>query len=934
MKKNIDITGIKSVKPKIKTFIKNLIFRKKSILILGNIYTYENEIQSATLILKSRKTRENISIDLSTITTKNNTTDFEYSYKEEICLSSLGLQEDIYDLYIKIQLYKIEESVEKKVGANYFVRQKIKPIVLVDDLVSLINPYFTFKGKNLALSVEKIQKEIYVYYKTLNNVRATEPLWLIGEQPYKAQDTGYRFFKYMRENFPEKNIYYIIDFSSPEYKNVKDLGNVVNFRSKEHFKLVFMATHIISSHHPEYLYPLSNSDFNKEIKAKKIFIQHGILGTKNIENIYAKTSGNFNVDLFMVSSDKEKKIVVDDLKFKNDEVVITGLSRFDSLLNNDTQVKRQILIIPTWRDWLQTFDGFIESEYYQRYKSLLESDKLQKLCKTNDLELILCLHPNMQKFVDQFNLENVRVISQGEVDVQQLLKESILMITDYSSVAFDFSFLKKPIIYYQFDQRRFLGKHESHLDIYEDLPGDIVQEKIQVLEMVQYYINNQFSMREENYIKSQQFLKYNDTNNSQRIKETIENFEYKKDYFDLFIKSELIQGLGRKFKKNKFYFAIMKRIYRIMKLLPLNEKQIVFESSVAEQYADAPRSIFQKLVIKYPNKKYIWISNKKIYNLPYNCKVVERFSWDYYYYLATSKYWVNNQNFPFYITKRKPTIYLQTWHGTPLKKMLFDLDNVYGRDEGYIKRVEQAKNQWTYLLSQSTYASEKFRSAFDYDGNILELGYPRNDLLINEVDNDSLKNKIKTKISVPSYKKIVLYAPTFRDNSEKIGNKFTMDLAIDFDRFMNQVPDDYILLLRLHVLVKKNITIDEKYKDRILDVSNYTDIQELFLISDILITDYSSVFFDFINLQRPILFYAYDLDSYKDDIRGFYMNYEEEVPGPIIQTEDALYHAIRNIEKIKKDYHQKMKNFLHIYAPKDNGKATQRVIDKVFNFDK
>src|SRR5699024_5489647 len=158
-----------------------------------------------------------------------------------------------------------------------------------------------------------------------------------------------------------------------------------------------------------------------------------------------------------------------------DEVKVTGLSRYDNLFVDDVPKKRQLLIIPTWRDWLMHDDRFLESEYFERYLELVNSSYLLELSKKQNFNIIFCLHPNMQKYSHYFEgvNPNVTVINQGEIDVQQLIKESAVMITDYSSVAFDFSFLKKPIIYYQFDPSRFIGKKGSHLDLEHDLPGVI-----------------------------------------------------------------------------------------------------------------------------------------------------------------------------------------------------------------------------------------------------------------------------------------------------------------------------------------------------------------------------------------------------------------------------------------------------------------------------
>ncbi|CAA6819744.1 MAG: CDP-glycerol:poly(glycerophosphate) glycerophosphotransferase (EC [uncultured Sulfurovum sp.] len=921
------------VKVNIKVNLKDLVFRRGSIVLDGSIQSYSNKAKNIVVILKGRTTRKVFTTPLKRREVHRKNGNFNYFFKHEIFFSNFDLEEDSYDLFFGFEIDGFRELVERRVGnPGYFVRQKAKVFQIVHDDITFINPYFTFKGKNLSFTVEKVQKNIYEKYQEIKRKKKKESVWLVGEQPFKAQDTGYNFFKYMRENFPEKEVYYVIDFDSVEYQNVKNLGNLVNYRSEEHFEILSKTTHLIASHNPYYLMPLTHPEFQNEINAKKIFIQHGVFGTKNIANIYGKSIDNFNVDMFVVSSEKEKRFATDDLGYRDDEVKITGLSRFDTLFANEVAVKRQILIIPTWRDWLGNYDSFISSDYYKRYKSLLESKILNDLAEENNLEIAFCLHPNMQKFVDAFDLEGIRVISQGEVNVQLLLKESMLMITDYSSVAFDFSFLEKPVIYYQFDTERFLGKYPSHLDINEDLPGDIVRNEDDALDRLALYIENDCKMSLENLEKSRQFLKYKDTNNNKRIKEEIERFETQYHPLDNALKNERGQLVFKKFRKGKYYFPLMKKLYTLMKFLPMNKNRVVFESGLGLQYADGPRYIFEELLKKYPDNEYIWVQNGKIYNLPDNCEVVERLSFKYYYYLATSKYWVNNQNFPFYITRRKAGVYLQTWHGTPLKKMLFDLENIHGRDDGYIERVEQAKNQWSYLLSQSSYATEKFRTAFKYEGEILEEGYPRNDILINEADNKDYISRIKRNLNIPKDKKVILYAPTFRDNAEKKGNKFNMELAIDFDKFMKEVSDEYILLLRVHVLVKQNITLTDSQKSRIIDVSSFSDIQELYLVSDMLITDYSSVFFDYANLNKPIIFYAYDLETYRDELRGFYLDYDQELPGPIVKTEEALYSTIENIEESNKVYVNRYIDFRAKYLPKDDGEATKRVVSELFKF--
>src|SRR5690606_28064040 len=197
---------------------------------------------------------------------------------------------------------------------------------------------------------------------------------------------------------------------------------------------------------------------------------------------------------------------------------------------------------------------------------------------------------------------------------------------------------------------------------------------------------------------------------------------------------------------------------------------------------------------------------------------------------------------------------------TPLKKMLYDLKEVHGRSDDYVERVGNAVKNWDYLISPSPYATKAFKSAFRFNKKILEVGYPRNDIFYKE-ERHQLAKTVKNKLHIPKNKKVILYAPTFRDNQTLQKNKFYFDINLDMHKMKEKLGEDYVLLLRMHVIVKNKIEIDETLQSFVYDVSNYPDIQELLLITDILITDYSSVMFDFANTEKPMLFYTYDLET-------------------------------------------------------------------------
>jgi CDP-glycerol glycerophosphotransferase len=212
---------------------------------------------------------------------------------------------------------------------------------------------------------------------------------------------------------------------------------------------------------------------------------------------------------------------------------------------------------------------------------------------------------------------------------------------------------------------------------------------------------------------------------------------------------------------------------------------------------------------------------------------------------------------------------------------------------------------------------------------VVEQGYPRNDVFRRD-DAGDVARRVRRKLGIGPDATVVLYAPTFRDDQPAGPNRFTFALPLDLDRFARELPDDTVLLLRMHVLVRGGAPVPEHLADRVVDVSSYPEIQELYLASDVLVTDYSSVFFDYAALRRPMLFYAYDLEAYRDTLRGFYLDYLSDLPGPVLRTESELYDALRDLPGVVERYGERYDAFLRRFAPHDDGHAAERVVDVVF----
>ena len=375
-----------------------------------------------------------------------------------------------------------------------------------------------------------------------------------------------------------------------------------------------------------------------------------------------------------------------------------------------------------------------------------------------------------------------------------------------------------------------------------------------------------------------------------------------------------------------YYFLVSK----------VDDKSIIFESFIGRQYSCSPKAIYLELINnpKYKDYKFIWafktpkdfkdlIKNK-------NTTIVKYGSSEYYKAYARSKYWVTNSRIPESIIRKKEQVYIQCWHGTPLKKLGFDIEVDGGNAMNSVKDIQKKyltdSKKYSYMVSPSKFCTEKFISAFKLKNpNIIkEVGYPRNDFLINHKKADI--NKIKKELKIPKNKKVILYAPTWRDNQHQSGLGYTYNLNLDFDKLKEEFGSDYIILFRTHYFVSNYINLDQ-YKDFVINVSNYGDVNDLYIISDILITDYSSVFFDFANLKRPIIFYIYDYDEYKNKLRDFYIDFKE-LPGPIVEKEKDLIREIKNLDKYEDKYKLKYEKFNKKYNYLDDGKASKRVVEE------
>ncbi len=274
-------------------------------------------------------------------------------------------------------------------------------------------------------------------------------------------------------------------------------------------------------------------------------------------------------------------------------------------------------------------------------------------------------------------------------------------------------------------------------------------------------------------------------------------------------------------------------------------------------------------------------------------------------------------------SKKPGATYLQTWHGTPLKRFHHD---VLWSPPGLLERFDADIARWDVLVSPNAASTPRLRQAFRYHGKIIETGYPRNDVL-SDPGRDSVRASVRRQLGLADDVTAVLYAPTWRDNDYFAEGDAPGSLALDIPRLVGQLPSDHHLLVRSHVLTTNRSPAAEG--DRITDVSYYPHISDLYLAADVLITDYSSVMFDFAITGKPIIFHAYDLERYATTIRGFYFELIAEAPGPITRTDTELARVLPDITRVQARYGDRYQRFRATYCHLEDCRATDRVLSQL-----
>lgn len=377
--------------------------------------------------------------------------------------------------------------------------------------------------------------------------------------------------------------------------------------------------------------------------------------------------------------------------------------------------------------------------------------------------------------------------------------------------------------------------------------------------------------------------------------------------------------------------ARLQRRYTAAELAPL-KNAVLFHAYVGEAATDSALAIHRELRRRHPELQLYWSVANPLTPLPEGGLPLLIGSKEWFEVLCRAEYLVNNVFFPRWWRKRSFQTYVQTWHGTPLKRIGASYWIGKGHSPAWLEGFFAQAASWDYLLSPSPYATDIYRSEFRFSGEIVELGSPRNDLLINY--DVSLRREIAEKVGVDPAKKIVMYAPTWRDRLSRRAWFAPMVDFLDAHRLAAELGSEFVVMVRGHGHNARSGAglsgYTEQVSERVINVTYYPDITELSVLADVVVTDYSSLMFDVAAAAKPLVFLVPDLAEYAGAERGLYVDYRETVPGPVLTSPAGLAAAIGEIAAESWEPDAKYREFIRRFAPHDDGAAAARIVDRIW----
>jgi CDP-glycerol glycerophosphotransferase len=343
------------------------------------------------------------------------------------------------------------------------------------------------------------------------------------------------------------------------------------------------------------------------------------------------------------------------------------------------------------------------------------------------------------------------------------------------------------------------------------------------------------------------------------------------------------------------------------------------------RYSDSPRAVSEALSATCEGFRPTWVLNAATPTPP-GVRRVARYRARHFAALLASDFLITTDIVTKPVARRPSSVYIQTWHGSPIKKVgLDETVAVYTGAQAHRKRMLRDVRRWDYLVSPSRRYTEIFRGAFGYEGEVLEIGNPRNDVLVN--DDGTRRRAVRDHLGLRPDDRVILYAPTWREDAGDEKGSFRQPTTVDWAALDAGLPDNVVILSRMHANVRSGG--EAGTTPRVRDVSAYGDVAELMLAADGLITDYSSIVHDFAVTGKPVYLHAPDVDRYRESVRELYVDYETWAPGPISLDTDELVENLLHHQVDPAD----RSAFLQEYCTYDDGQATRRLVTKILGHD-
>ncbi|WP_406297894.1 CDP-glycerol glycerophosphotransferase family protein [Embleya sp. NBC_00888] len=359
--------------------------------------------------------------------------------------------------------------------------------------------------------------------------------------------------------------------------------------------------------------------------------------------------------------------------------------------------------------------------------------------------------------------------------------------------------------------------------------------------------------------------------------------------------------------------------------LPVRKGLVVFESHLGLRYSDNPRYIHEELRRSGARFEAVWVYAESRAGFPKDATLVKRGSWAHYKALAQAEFWIDNQGVLGDAVKNPGTTYIQTWHGSALKRMGFDMPSVKQSDAAAQARLQKGVDRFDYFVVRSEHDVDTLMAAYRLRAEPLRVGYPRNDALADKDAGTADVEALRAELGlVDDPRRIVLYAPTFRPR----GEDEDFEMPFDLERWVAELGEEFVLLVRTHYL--DEVELPPSLAADVRDASTTHDVTPLLRLADVLITDYSSLMFDYALLDRPMVFYTYDYDAYTRQSRGAYFELAEQAPGPLAGDQDALFAAMREVEGMRERYADRRRAFVKSYGEYDRGTAAKEIVARFF----